>query len=476
MPPRSGRGFNRLAVEAALRRAVALWARLSQAAYPNGAVIFCSETLAEVVHPLQALTRRVYSCGRHFDTSALRRQLMAERTQAYGLIVIDGSEACIGTAKGLGLGSDESACAVSVVARISSTAASRTRRGGQSALRYSRLREEADLAFIRRVAERATDALQGVKAVALAGKGDARHRLQAELPQPLRSRLLCSVALPCDAGPGALRLAAARVAATAASAAHGEAEQVLARFMDLVKMPTEASEVLAVYGQAQTLVALRLGAVETLFVPSGDEAQTLRGAAALQGTKVVEVSDSSEMGSEFVECFGVGGCLRWPVDPELLEEEAEKEEDKEVLEEQTEEQGADASSTCACTGEVKVAEAVLEEQTDEQGADASSTCACTGEVKVAEAVPRRQTEEESEGLTGPASDHHDNPSRWLCTSLYEDSGDAASAEALVMCVEVLLGGPSCSDDELLVQAVDLLIGEGAPEAIATEWARRARKA
>jgi len=218
--------------------------------------------------------------------------------------------------------------------------------------------------------------------------------------------------------------------------------------MDLVKMPTEASEVLAVYGQAQTLVALRLGAVETLLVPSGDEAQTLRVAAGLQGTKVVEVGDSREMGSEFVECFGVGGCLRWPVDPELLEEEAEKEDDKDVL----------------------------EEQTEGQGADASSMCACTGEVKAAEAVPKRQAEEESGGLTGPASEHHADPSRWLCTSLYEDSGDAASAEALVTCVEVLLGGPLCSDDELLVQAVDLLIGEGAPEAIATEWARRARKA
>jgi len=101
--PASGRGFNRMAVEAALRRAVALWGRLKLSEHANGAIFFCSEEVAEAVHPLQPLQRRLYRCGKRFKTEVLHEQLEVEKSPAYGLIVIDGSDAIIGTAHGLGM-------------------------------------------------------------------------------------------------------------------------------------------------------------------------------------------------------------------------------------------------------------------------------------------------------------------------------------------------------------------------------------
>eukprot|EP00973_Karenia_brevis_P062370 8673278-Karenia_brevis.AAC.1 len=56
--PTFGHVFNRKAVESALRRARALWGRLPQSEYPNGAVIFCSDSIAEVARPLRPLQRR----------------------------------------------------------------------------------------------------------------------------------------------------------------------------------------------------------------------------------------------------------------------------------------------------------------------------------------------------------------------------------------------------------------------------------
>lgn len=438
--PRSGRVFNQQAVEAALRKAIALWGRLGQAAHPNGALIFCSESHAEAVHPPCALRRRVYSCGRRFDTAVLREQLAVESAPVYGVIVIDGSEACVGAAKGLGSRPGGSGCAVSLLARVSSTAASRTRRGGQSALRYSRLREEADLAFTRRVVEKAVASLQGVRAVVLAGKGDARHRLQAELPPSLRSRVLCNVALPCDAGPDSLRLAVSRAGEAAIADGRREGDQALARFMDLACMPVPATEALVVYGRQQTLAALELGALDTLLLPSVETERGLKEAAGLQGTPVFEVDGTSEQGAMFLQSFAVGGCLRWPLDPELLEEE---------------EHGAheDADSHSSVGSAEPPAQAPR---------GSSEAQASRGGPAVAEAEPTPQSTSESPtGLTC-----------WLRESLQEALGEATAVESLVMCAEVLLGGDCTPGWETLSEVADLLVGEGAPQAIVDEWVRR----
>jgi len=84
---------------------------------------------------------RLYSCGHHFDTSALRQAIEADHGAVYGAIATDGAEATLGKVRGL-CASSGSAPAVTEVGHITATTAACTRRGGQSALRHLRLRDE----------------------------------------------------------------------------------------------------------------------------------------------------------------------------------------------------------------------------------------------------------------------------------------------------------------------------------------------
>lgn len=443
-----------MAVEAALRRAAALWGRLAQADYPNGALVFCSEALAEAVHPPRPLQRRVYSCGRRFDTSALREQLELETAPAYGIVAIDGSEASIGTAKGLGTSSSR---VVASLAHLTSGTASRTRRGGQSALRYSRLREEADLAFLRRVAERAAALLVDVRGLVVAGKADAKRRLIPELSPALRSRIICVLDLPCGADTEGLRRAALGAQAAANADRGKEAEEALSRFFEQAAQPSSPEEALVCYGWAQTAAALRLGAVRTLLVGAGapgpdgapkpdggENAGGWKALSGLHGTEVVEVAGCSEKGAHFCHAFAVGGCLRWPLDPELLEG-AEGAEDADGPEETEGVDGSDADVVGAVAAQAlasAVAEAALSSTVPSESADS-------------DAAERSLFE-------------------WLQSSLQESLGDASAAEALTACAQVLLADESAPACETVAQAAELLAGEGVPQSVVDEFTQRAQ--
>merc|ERR1712151_318019 len=70
-----------------------------------------------------------------------------------------------------------------------------------------------------------------------------------------------------------------------------------------------------------------MGVVDVLLVASDCAshgislmAKDWQALAKLHGTTVIEIEDRSEGGTHFCKSFGVGACLRWPVDPELFEE------------------------------------------------------------------------------------------------------------------------------------------------------------
>lgn len=404
--------------------------------YPNGAVIFCSETVAEAIHPPQILSRRLYSCGRHFDTSLLREQLRAESTPDYGIIVIDGSDACIGTAKGLGA-TAKSASAVTSLAQLSSTTASKTRRGGQSASRYSRLRDEADLAFLRRVAERATSLLGAARGIVLAGKADAKKRLLPELSMTLQSRVLCSLTLPCDANIEGLRLAALRAADVFASDLCREQNQALCDFMDLMQSTVGASEMRVCYGSAQTLSALSLGAVETLLLGEAEDVEKWRLLADGHGTQIVEVERRSEQAVQFCDSFRVGGCLRWPVDLGLMEEECQR--DAEASTNKVQMTSVDSEAASSSTDEPSEAPGAVHLEVD-------------GDLQL-----------ETSGDFDAAADA--DGYAWLEEEIANAFGDRSTAQALVAGVEAILDDDLSQENDALTNAVDMLIGEGVPQHI-----------
>lgn len=302
-------------METALHRAQSLWAQLSQEDYPNGAVVFCSESLAEAFHPARPLPGSVYRDGKDFETALVREAL--DRSPSFGIVTIDGAEASLGSAT---FGAPGCAVAVTAVAHLRAHIKSRTRRGGQSAARFGRTRDAEEMEFLQEVVERVQAQLGGVEHFILGGKAEMKRKLLKELPPELQRRVLGVLDLNCGADRDSLRLAATKAQHLVDAPGQREASAAVAEFLEQVKLGG------ACYGPEQTLRALRLGAVHTLLVASSVEgswscalADALEVAEA-QGARCFTISADSEDSVRFGSAFGIGGLLRWDPAPEVLEE------------------------------------------------------------------------------------------------------------------------------------------------------------
>ena len=116
----------------------------------NGLVIYCGEALKDGktkklnidFEPFKPMTQKVYMCDDHFHTEYLSELL--EDSEKFGFVIIDGNGISIYTV----CGTDTKR-----VVRYDVQLTSKTRRGGQSALRFSRLRQEQKDNFIRKSTE-----------------------------------------------------------------------------------------------------------------------------------------------------------------------------------------------------------------------------------------------------------------------------------------------------------------------------------
>jgi peptide subunit release factor 1 (eRF1) len=435
-----------MAVQDALTHAVNLWKRIVPKEYPNGAVVFCSEDLAEIFHPPMPLKGRVYDCGRQFKTSVIQDAINTQLGPAHGLIVIDGSDAAFGKVQGLGI-SVAAGPVITDLGHLGAHIAGRTRRGGQSALRYSRLRDESELAFLRKVAEKAATLLSEVSGIIVAGKADMKHKLVAELPGPLKKQVMCTVDLSCNAGPEGLRLAALRAVESVVSAGDCQEDRDLQQFLEL----TLKEELMCCYGEAETVRALQMGAVDRLLLSadlqtnlSADEWKSL---AAWHGTRIVEIHPRTEKGSEFCKSFGVGACFRWPLEEHLLQD------DEDHNEEDSEEIPINASGTLG----IQPPSAISKEME---------------ELEVASPQDDIDRESSSTADTLCGNTQNSEALAWFQAEVNDALGDLSAAEALTACVEVVLSDEVTAQDEILEGLTAIICAEGLPEELAAELMRR----
>lgn len=342
---------------------------------------------------------------------------MHARQASYGLIVIDGGEATIGIASLSSTGVD-----VSNLAHISGNIASRTRRGGQSALRYSRLRDGAELAFLRRVAEKAVEHHSDLHGVLIGGKAEMKRKLVFELPLMLRSRVACVVGLACGAGLEGLQQLSFRLHEVhEKEKLHGR-EKMVCRFLELVDQSDVHGVPIICYGEEQTIAAMRLGAVEHLLVASSlcpresSRWVTFKELAITTGASVTEIDPRSSLEVRFCEGFQIGAYLRWPVDPELLD-------------------SATAENTCTFI----------------------ESCAAQDEM-----------ESDVETVSTVASKSDNVLLQWLESALQHTLKDSSAAEALTTCTDLILSDESTTVEERLHNTTDMLRGEGVPEDLLAE--------
>ena len=329
----------------------------------NGLAIFCGLIMTEdgkerkvniVLDNLpKPVNKPLYKCDKQFHTECLE-ELLSDG-QSYGFIVLSGKSCLYATVNGN---------SKHILQEFSENIPGKTRRGGQSALRFDRLRDEAVHNFIRKAAEGAVmhyieDNMPNVAGIVLAGSADRKMELErSDLLDPRLKKIIVARVDTSYPGDSGLRQAIEMTQDVFSDLDLNKEIKLLREFMEEISKDSD----LYCFGLKQTVSALEAGAVDKLIVWSDLEAKLVKyrdmdgvehreflsdkdflaletsgrlaevtSSEALTewlaenykefGTSLHFVSDSSGEGSQFCRGFGgIGGTMRWKLDLNLFEE------------------------------------------------------------------------------------------------------------------------------------------------------------
>ncbi len=331
----------------------------------NGLVVYCGEIITSEgkerkinidFEPFKPINTSLYLCDNKFHTEALSELL--ESDQKFGFIVMDGNGALFGTLSGN---------TREVVHKFSVDLPKKHGRGGQSALRFARLREEKRHNYVRKVSELAvqnfiTNDKVNVAGLVLAGSADFKNDLnQSDM---FDNRLQTKVIKIVDVsygGENGFNQAIDLSSETLGNVKFIQEKKLIGKYFEEISQDSGR----VCYGVEDTLKALELGACETLIVyenldvtrwvlkasdntekimnttklqernreefmdkETGQEMEVVDNGSFLEwlaekykdfGATLEFVSDRSSEGNQFVKGFGgIGAILRYKVNFEQL--------------------------------------------------------------------------------------------------------------------------------------------------------------
>ncbi|KAL9610964.1 MAG: hypothetical protein Q9167_004374 [Letrouitia subvulpina] len=332
---------------------------------PNGLVVYCGEIITSEgkerkinidFEPFKPINTSLYLCDNKFHTEALSELL--ESDQKFGFIIMDGNGALFGTLSGN---------TRDVVHKFSVDLPKKHGRGGQSALRFARLREEKRHNYVRKVAELAvqnfiTNDKVNVAGLILAGSADFKNDLnQSDM---FDNRLQTKVIKVVDVsygGENGFNQAIELASETLSNVKFIQEKKLIGKYFEEISQDSGK----VCYGVEDTLKALELGAAEILIVyenldvnrwvlkasggsevvlhtnknqeadremfmdkETGQEMEVIEQGSFLEwlaekykdfGANLEFVSDRSSEGNQFVKGFGgIGAILRYKVNFEQL--------------------------------------------------------------------------------------------------------------------------------------------------------------
>jgi len=366
---------NRLSVLSAItstQQRLKLYSRVPE----NGLVIYCGTIVTDEgkerkvnidFEPYRPINTSMYLCDNKFHTEPLNELL--EDDDKFGFIVMDGHGCLYGTLAGN---------TREVLHKFTVDLPKKHGRGGQSALRFARLRMEKRHNYVRKVAEVAvqmfiSDNKVNVAGIILAGSADFKSELQtSDMFDP---RLVRAVIKTVDVSYGmenGFNQAIELSAETLGNVKLVQEKQLLQRYFEEISQDTGKYTFMV----QDTLRCLELGAVETLIVwenlninritlrnnstqeekvmhlnpdqmnneahfhdpVTGVELETVENVPLSEwlatnyksfGTHLEFITDRSQEGAQFCRGFGgIGGILRWRVDMEALQDAAEFDEEE----------------------------------------------------------------------------------------------------------------------------------------------------
>eukprot|EP00736_Rhodelphis_marinus_P000729 Rmarinus@m.25002 len=353
--------------------------KLYNAPPDNGLVLYCGtiitnegkeKKVCHAIEPFKPINTSLYLCDNRFHTEALEDLL--ESDDKFGFIVMDGNGALFGTLSGNHR---------EVLHKFTVDLPKKHGRGGQSALRFARLREEKRHNYVRKVAELAvqffiTADKVNVTGLILAGAADFKSELSAsDLFDPrIKAKVLKLVDVSYG-GENGFNQAIELAADCLANVKFIHEKKLIQNYFDEISQDTGKY----CFGVDDTLKALDLGAVETLilwenleimryelrnnstneetvhyFTPeqekdqskfhdpdTGLELETIDKVPLVEwfaenykkfGAHLEFVTNRSQEGSQFVRGFGgMGGILRYRVDFQAMDVDEWEDDDDEFI-------------------------------------------------------------------------------------------------------------------------------------------------
>jgi len=289
--------------------------KLYKANPKNGLVLFSGNVSEQegqeqieiwAIEPPMPLRTKLYRCDQVFVLDPLKEML--EIKEVYGLIVVERKEAAIGILEGKN---------IRVLQKLTSNVPGKFKTGGQSSLRFSRIREQMAREFYRRLAEDVKKHffdMKKLKGILLGGPGPTKEDFlkEGELVTALKEKIMAVKDIGYSDEFG-LKLLVEASADVLSQQAFTIERTLLERFFSL--LATQYRKV--AYGKDEVKKALEMGAAEEILISTKvkkEEIKEFEELAISTSTKVHYVSDETEQGLQFKNLGGFGAFLRFSIE------------------------------------------------------------------------------------------------------------------------------------------------------------------
>lgn len=257
------------------------------------------------IEPPLPLNQRLYRCDKEFILEPLRE--MATDESVYGLVVMDRRDAMIGLLRGK---------SVVPIRKTHSEVPGKMRAGGQSSVRFARLREGATKEHYKKIAEYIKEEfleMKELKGIIIGGPGTTINDFLNKdyLTGDIKKKILGTKDLSYT-GEFGLQELLEKSEDLLASEEVAEEKRLMGRFFNELSKDTG----LAGYGHDDVLHALTMGAVDTLLLSERLDDSTIESferEAENVGTNVAIISTETREGVQLKEMGKVAAILRYPL-------------------------------------------------------------------------------------------------------------------------------------------------------------------
>lgn len=233
---------------------------------PNGLVVYCGDIVTDDgkekklnidFEPFKPINTKLYLCDNKFHTEALSELLEADDN--YGFIIMDGSGSLFGLLSGN---------TRTVITKFTVDLPKKHGRGGQSALRFARLREEKRHNYVRKVAEVAVQCFisndkVNVNGLVLAGSADFKTDLaKSDLFDLRLQQKIVKIVDISYGGENGFNQAIELSAEALANVKFIQEKKLITQFFDEISQDTGKF----CYGVSDTMKALEAGSCEIVIV------------------------------------------------------------------------------------------------------------------------------------------------------------------------------------------------------------------